>query len=382
MKKSSHAKNDLVIYAAALQDHYSRHLTKNVQKLLKLPPIISKTSKALISQSIKSNALSDPDYMKLQKFQSKLTLAQKLGLIPSPPQPLTIDSWNLIEDQARKRKEGEGFCPICLEEFKGLDQIILSCSHMFHKNCLVSCERLCKIKMCPICRKQDYDKKDTDQGFMFYRVKCTVKIQKIIRGYLVRKKFFEMLIPKQKELVSKLLKRSLMSYKLKNIGKRIDKSQSKKNKVSDEFLGRMEKGVQEKTLMIYNDLHELQDIHEKRQENQEKVLEIVWRQYESNLKNEKIKCQDHDHENIIKEWGEIKRKGIERCGEDCAICLNKLFQNKKPLYLLSCSHIFHTHCIEALERYDIQEKKKCPICRETYQKMSFINQKQKFCNFK
>ena len=376
MRKSNH-KNDIPIYAAALQDHYSRHLTKNVQKLLKLPPILSRNSKALISQNAKIVALNDPEYMKMHKYQSKLTLAQKIGLIPSPPQPLNKDAWNMIEEQARKRKEGEGLCPICLEAFKGIDQIILSCSHMFHKNCLVSFEKLCKIKMCPICRKQDYDKRDTDQGFVFYRLKCVIFIQRMVRGYLVRKWFYvEILVPRQKELVSKLLKRKVMSFKLRNIGKRIDKNMIKKNKVSEEMLGRMEKAIHEKTQMIYNDLQSLQYAHAKKEENQEKVLEIVWGQYEKNLEN--IKNKGHNQEEIMKEWGEIKKKGIERCGEDCAICLNKLFVQKKPLYLLSCSHIFHTHCIEALERYDIQEKKKCPICREVYQKMSFLSQKQKF----
>lgn len=368
--------NDLVIYAAALQDHYSRALSSNAKKLLKLPPLISaknnKNNGVMIMQrNIKCD--NNQESIKYRKYLSKLTLAQKLGIIPAPPQPLSNDNWALIEQQAQKRKEGEGLCPICLEAFKGEDQTILSCSHMFHKNCLLSFEKLCKIKMCPICRKQDYDKKETNQGFLYYQTKCILLIQKIIRGYLARKLFFELLVPQHKEIRSKLLKRKFMCYKLKKIGKRIDKNLSRQKKASEIILEKIERTVKEKSMAISHNLEELQHLEIKTQEKREKVLEIVWNQYHGNLEIEKKKFEKENSISVQKEWVEIKKKGIERCGVDCAICLNKLF-NKKPLYLLSCSHIFHIHCIEALERYSIQNKKKCPICRDAYQKMNLINQ--------
>ena len=374
--KKNHQKNDLVIYAAALQDHYSRYLNKNAH-ILKLPRLPTKSQNVqkplpVVKKYDLMNFPQTQETMKIHKYFNQLTLAQKLGLIPAPPQPLSLESWSLIEEQARKRKEGEGLCPICLEAFKGQDQIILSCSHMFHKTCLASLERISRVKMCPICRKLDYDKKETNQGFIYYQTRCVILIQKIIRGYLARKRFFENFIGlREKGIVSKLLKRRILAYKLKKIGKRIDKNLQIRDKASEKIIEKIEKNVQENSDSIYSGIQQLQAIELKSQENKDKVLEIVWKQYEGNIHehNEKIKYKKEG--NIQKEWTEIKRKGIERCGDDCAICLNKLF-NKKPLYLLSCSHIFHIHCIEALERYSLLDKKNCPICRETYQKMKLI----------
>ena len=42
---------------------------------------------------------------------------------------------------------------------------------------------------------------------------------------------------------------------------------------------------------------------------------------------------------------------------------------KKSLVLLSCSHIFHQTCLEALEEFAVgQTKFLCPVCRSCYQK--------------
>lgn len=376
-KKNKFNDPDIVIYAAALQDHYSRNLTKNAQKLLKLPPINPKNNKTkhICELNEKKMKFDNEDQMKIRKYINSLTLAQKLGLVPAPPQPLSFESWEMIEEQARKRKEGEGLCPICLENFKGFDQIILSCSHMFHKNCLQSFEKLCKIKMCPICRKQDYDKKETNQGFIFYQNKCIILIQKNVKGFLCRKQFFEFLIKSKIEIVAKLLKRKLLSYKLANIGKRIDKNMKKKHLVSEKIMKNLEQNIQEKTMNISNNLQELRFIEMNTKENREKVLEIIWNQYENNLKKS-LEKNNQNTQNLDIHWSHILKKGLERCESECAICLNPLF-NAKPLYLLSCSHIFHIHCIEALERYSLQEEKKCPICREAYKKINLVMEKNK-----
>ncbi len=39
------------------------------------------------------------------------------------------------------------------------------------------------------------------------------------------------------------------------------------------------------------------------------------------------------------------------------------------VYVLDCSHKYHVHCLNALERYDLSESKRCPVCRhENYSK--------------
>ena len=76
----------------------------------------------------------------------------------------------------------ECLCPICLEEFRTGEQVILSCSHVFHEACLTSFEAFqasqhasrvqgqaeggtaaAYERACPVCRRAKYEKKRTTQ---------------------------------------------------------------------------------------------------------------------------------------------------------------------------------------------------------------------------
>ena len=71
--------------------------------------------------------------------------------------------------------------------------MILSCSHVFHTQCLSSFERFSRVKMCPLCRKVEYDKKDYFEGHRILLMRYIVKIQALVRGYLQRLHFCERL---------------------------------------------------------------------------------------------------------------------------------------------------------------------------------------------
>ena len=81
------------------------------------------------------------------------TLAQRRGLVPTaPPQaPLTPFDWAVIENS---RSDPDSCCPICMEGFKQGHEVLLSCSHIFHRACLRSFENFMKDSeyACPICR--------------------------------------------------------------------------------------------------------------------------------------------------------------------------------------------------------------------------------------
>ena len=47
----------------------------------------------------------------------KLTLSQRLGLVPCPAPPLTSDEWEKVREKARERGDTESDCMICLEPF-------------------------------------------------------------------------------------------------------------------------------------------------------------------------------------------------------------------------------------------------------------------------
>lgn len=73
----------------------------------------------------------------------------------APEKPLSVDEWQLIEDKCTKLEMHKASCPICLESFGVQECNILSCGHVFHKNCIEGFERCSRTRHCPICRRKD-----------------------------------------------------------------------------------------------------------------------------------------------------------------------------------------------------------------------------------
>ena len=84
------------------------------------------------------------------------TLAQRRGLVPLPPKPdaMSLFEWEVIERSVMRKSDPDSTCPICMEHFSHGEEVLLSCSHIFHKNCLKSFETFMKNGevSCPICR--------------------------------------------------------------------------------------------------------------------------------------------------------------------------------------------------------------------------------------
>ena len=89
-----------------------------------------------------------------KKFYSKLSLAQRRGLVAQPAAPLTVDEWKKVVEKAKERVKNETTCPICMDDFKLKPQLVLSCSHYFHQECLESFEKHSGVKRCPVCRSE------------------------------------------------------------------------------------------------------------------------------------------------------------------------------------------------------------------------------------
>ena len=72
-----------------------------------------------------------------------------------------------------------------------------------------------------------------------------------------------------------------------------------------------------------------------------------------------------------KKWAPLKLTAQKRGDKDCAICFNLLAQ--KECNLLSCSHMFHKHCLDSFETFDTSLSHQCPLCRcEDYGKITLI----------
>ena len=63
----------------------------------------------------------------------KLPAAQRYGLAAPPPAVLTEGEWEHVKNQSLVRGDNTAPCVICKEEFGLGGQVLLSCSHMFHK---------------------------------------------------------------------------------------------------------------------------------------------------------------------------------------------------------------------------------------------------------
>ncbi|EAR94468.1 anaphase-promoting complex subunit 11 RING-H2 finger protein (macronuclear) [Tetrahymena thermophila SB210] len=366
-----------------------------------LPPLPHEIDQIRIKEEEKN------DKVKMNSYLNKLTLAQRLGIVPAPPKPLTREDWITIEEQSKKRDEGQ--CPICLEDFKDQGQIILSCSHVFHKQCLESFEKHNKVKTCPICRKQHYDKKHWDDGYKKYIIRCAILIQKRWRGGKARYEFFTDLLNKKYKATSARLRRKILGYKLGKFNSKITTAIEQNSKNTQKVVKQFDENIKKKIEEMYSQMYEIQQLKTKNEKN---LNEFLGNEAQIALQNhpdyEKVMDAELNGQRRLKqkiisesEWNEIKNKAINRCDKDCAICFNNLYLNdhlqeenthvhsedkqccsqpnnqkqKKGLYILSCTHIFHANCLTAFERYNLQENQVCPICRSQYQKQHFIFKK-------
>lgn len=54
-------------------------------------------------------------------------------------------------------------------------QVLLSCSHVFHTQCLASFEAHVRVKACPLCRKQWYQKHTISDAAEAFRHVCAAR---------------------------------------------------------------------------------------------------------------------------------------------------------------------------------------------------------------
>uniref|UniRef100_A0A8C5S822 RING-type domain-containing protein n=1 Tax=Laticauda laticaudata TaxID=8630 RepID=A0A8C5S822_LATLA len=83
------------------------------------------------------------------------------------------------------------------------------------------------------------------------------------------------------------------------------------------------------------------------------------------------------------EWEKIQIQAFRQDIADCPICIMPLLQpaqlqdglsldgyqsRPRQTALLSCSHMFHSTCLQAFEEFSLRERPICPLCRSCYQK--------------
>lgn len=299
--------------------------------------------------------------------QPRLTLAERMGLVEAPPAPPTEDEWSFAVDKSTHRNDCGKECSICQSTFVSSHasaQVILSCSHVFHEQCIKQFEKFARragaTPSCPLCRSARYHKRVFYQGKAQVQNHAASKIQALVRGFLARKRY--------------------LTLRLRSNPKfRIDYAANQLKAISDTYTIRAT--LREKQLDRF-----LDDLDLTRQ----KALADMFSK---------------------RDWEDVRNKILSRHdGLECPICMGTIDseQEAAPLpaanhhqvaragphaYMLSCAHCFHGPCLQSFESFSaanaadaatripagggdltISNIPRCPVCRAGYAKRSLIDE--------
>ncbi|KAM3593050.1 uncharacterized protein V6R79_005094 [Siganus canaliculatus] len=338
--------NKLVITSVAFQDHITRTLLRSDISLS--DPFLRREKKAPRNPQAKTRV--EQKNLQRQDQQEEgeyvldcatppLTLAQKMGLVAAPAERLTEDEWVQVKARSVQQEESAQPCVICKEEFLLQPQVLLSCSHVFHRACLQAFERFSRKKCCPMCRREQYETRVINDAAQLFRHKSATRIQACWRGYAARKSYRKLrksICPKDKRLRRKYFEEKLQE-------------------LNDSFVR-----------YCHTDTEAfLSDINRSLSSSRR-----AFQQLESKYAAE----PQENH------WDQIQSQVFQRGVWECPICLTALSSPVLPtgastashqhrhIVLLSCSHLFHLLCLEAFEAFSIETRPSCPLCRSVYHK--------------
>ena len=279
--------------------------------------------------------------------RKNLTFAQRMGVEERPPSPLTDREWEVAHQRSITRNDAQEGCSICCQDFKLKKQVILSCSHSFHSQCILSFERHSQTLCCPLCRSTDYEKRVIDDGAEYWKQRCHVMIQSAWRSFVVLKEYRTM--QDTIEPTSPRKKERFYLRKYQRMNHNVMSSMDQRTDDIDAFLMSIDSNIAASRAVFssFGDLNV-----EECKENEHKNKEQLTREGEK--------------------WSDIRAVAVKRAETDCSICMELLEQ--KECVLLSCSHVFHGHCIQSFERFSLQRFRTCPICRaQEYERIEFDN---------
>jgi hypothetical protein len=360
---------NVFLMAAALQDHMLRdprirnlHLpTKRISSVKQLPKesklptrqLENKTPSIVLPKLIKratENMIFDENARNQinrnqKSYQGRLSLAQKMSLVPAPKAPMAIKDWEGVLNVAKNTNQIYESCAICLEPFRTEKQVLLDCSHVFHKHCLQAFERLEQCPSCPMCRHKDYQQIDIDESAVTYLNKSATVIQSHFRRLMAEIGFQRMLKQIDSRQLPDSLKRRSLIFKMKQMSISAFKSMHKSKKNISKLVS-------------------LESLNPTRLANLNELMSAYISKFREIQQEKKIISPTID-------WDHIADKFYNRGQRDCSICLAGFAANSQA-YLLSCSHGFHVNCLAFFERYSKNATPLCPLCRNEYQRIQLV----------
>ena len=327
------------------------------------------------------------------------TLAERRGLVAVKVKPvsqsLSLNDWDAVETEARVRHDA--FCPICMEGFSNGYEVLLSCSHIFHRTCLQNFEKFMRVqeRSCPICRRCNYQKRITSSGSKAFESVCTIKIQALWRGFKARSIFYI-----DKKLYynnghgESCLREKFYFNELQGLVNNVETLGIRKDVAINSLLGRSDQVMYEgKQLDVMFDMllgNRAKALDEAEEREAAAAAAVATEQERIEMATQLVRAEDKDddfysnssssydygfkHHSLSSaineiDWDNIIDTAIRRA-DVCAICLGTCL-NKKKIVILSCSHNFHQSCIQCVENgYQSEAKENepllCPVCREPY----------------
>ncbi|KAK3597060.1 hypothetical protein CHS0354_022064 [Potamilus streckersoni] len=369
-------------------------------------PVID-TGRKRATKSSKKPDEKDHEYV-LDPKPPPLTLAQKLGLVEAPAQRLTELEWQGIKARSNDRNDSDLPCVICKEDFGFQDQVLLSCSHVFHKACLQAFERYSGRKTCPMCRKEQYQTRVIHEGAKTYKHKCAVRIQAAWRGYVVRcwyKKLREANPPKDPKLRQKFYEEKLKSitdrivrscdFHVNDFLRDIDQSLAVSRDVFrhfDAMFHQLSEGEWEEiqlkavtrgdsdcpicltplVLQSYIEKNSIdkertntKELNTKPRQNVSHTLTTTLAKHQSSAKL-RDKRKQTDSSSFQTSEHACENTNVN---QSAAESIESKETKNRQTVLVSCSHVFHATCLQMFEELNVGESKHtCPVCRSLYQK--------------
>ncbi|TPX63453.1 hypothetical protein CcCBS67573_g08676 [Chytriomyces confervae] len=251
-----------------------------------------------------------------------------MGILESPPQWLNPCEWSEIKEKAKKSHasySNGAECAICCEPFAALSQVVLSCGHSFHRNCIHAYERHTRSKRCPLCRTHNYETLITSDAKLAYFRDAATKIQSVWRMWRCRCVYVQYRwdhVPKHP-----LLRKQFHLDKLHKLNQTLDLQMRRDKRGMDALFREMDLSIKLN-----------QDAFDKFTE---------WYP------------EEDDWDYVL---DQAYKRNVNPLEESCSICLSSLSEHKcqdsvknarqqRKIALLSCGHVLHDLCISSFEKY-------------------------------